>query len=149
MDGRGERRHATLEYKFWIHSDAGWAVVQEYSPNATLHWTPAHAGTYAVQVWVRNAASLTDWDTFQASSFFTARSPSPVTLTNFSATPSLPRQTGDRVSWSATAVGGIGPLQYQFWLLEPGTGWRVLQEWSARNVTTWTPTTPGSYIVQV
>jgi hypothetical protein len=73
----------------------------------------------------------------------------PVTLTNFSATPSLPLQTGDEVTWRATAVGGIGPLQYQFWLLEPGTGWRVLQEWSAQNVTTWTPATPGSYIVQV
>jgi hypothetical protein len=53
------------------------------------------------------------------------------------------------VTWRATAVGGIGPLQYQFWLLEPGTGWRVLQEWSARNVTTWTPAIPGSYIIQV
>ena len=72
-----------------------------------------------------------------------------LTLTNFSATPSLPLQTGDEVTWRATAVGGIGPLQYQFWLLEPGTGWRVLQEWSAQNVATWTPTTPGSYIVQV
>ena len=72
-----------------------------------------------------------------------------VTLTNFSATPSLPLQTGDEVTWRATAVGGIGPLQYQFWLLEPGTGWRVLREWSAPNVATWTPTTPGSYIVQV
>jgi hypothetical protein len=123
--------------------------MQEYSGDATLRWTPAHAGTYAVQVWVRNAGSLTDWDTFQTSGFFTARPPSPVTLTNFSATPSLPLQTGDEVTWRATAVGGIGPLQYQFWLLEPGTGWRVLQEWSTRNVTTWTPATPGSYIVQV
>jgi hypothetical protein len=45
----------TPNYKFWIQGPNGtWTVVQPYGPANTFTWTPATAGTYHLEVDVRN-----------------------------------------------------------------------------------------------
>jgi len=61
----------------------------------------------------------------------------------------LPVRTGIGTVLRATATGGVVPLQYQFWVNEPGTGWRILQPWGAASSVPWTPTKAGAYAVQV
>ena len=138
-------------YEFWIFSnDAGWRIVREYSDDPVLRWTPSRAGRYAMQVWARSCSSPdVPWQAYHSTGALDVAAPAPVTMTQFGASPSLPAQAGATVIWQASASGGVGPLQYQFWLLEPGTGWRVLRTWSATSTVSWTPTRGGSYTVQV
>jgi hypothetical protein len=45
----------TPNYKFWIQAPSGgWQVVQQYGTASTFTWTPATAGTYHLEVDVRN-----------------------------------------------------------------------------------------------
>jgi hypothetical protein len=37
---------------------------QSWSGSNTFAWTPPAAGTYTIQAWVRNAGSVTAWDTW-------------------------------------------------------------------------------------
>jgi len=67
-------------------------------------------------------------------------------LTAGSATfrPSVP------VTWTATATGGPEPIEYRFWLFNMGTGvWSLLRDYSQASDVTWTPPSPGTYVIQV
>jgi len=136
-------------FQYWIFNGTGWRIVREYSDDPVLRWTPSHAGSYVVQVWARNCSSTdVPYQMFQSTSVLNVAAPAAVAMTQFVASPSPPAQTGATVTWQASAVGGVGPLQYEFWLLEPGTGWRVLRSWSSTSNVSWTPTRAGSYSVQ-
>lgn len=137
------------QYRFWVLSDIGWRIVQDYSPDPVLRWTPARSGQYAVQVWTRAADSPAEWDGFQGTGGFMV-APAPVlTVNKVAAVPQLPPTTGVQTTFAAEAAGGVGPLQYQFYLLEPGSGWRVLQSWSTAASVAWTPLVAGTYVLQV
>lgn len=56
---------------------------------------------------------------------------------------------GTTVTWTATATGGVAPLQYKFWAYDPSIGWSVIQDYGSANTTTWTPLKPGTYDLQV
>ena len=70
-------------------------------------------------------------------------------MTSFTANTTFPIAAGTPVTWTATATGGAAPLQYQFHLYDPNTGWRVLQGYGVANTVTWTPLHPGDYALQV
>lgn len=50
---------APLEYKFWLYNSStlSWSVLQDYATSSQVIWTPAAAGSYTVQVWVRSTGS--------------------------------------------------------------------------------------------
>lgn len=43
------------EYQFWLRTGTTWAVMQPYSAASTWSWVPPAAGSYAIQVDIRNA----------------------------------------------------------------------------------------------
>ena len=48
----------TAMYRFWVRSQGGpWRTVRDYSPRSTFVWTPAAAGTYELEVDVRDQRS--------------------------------------------------------------------------------------------
>jgi hypothetical protein len=54
----------TPEYRFWIRAPGGaWSIVQDYSPSSTFSWTPAAAGTYQLEVDIRNLGSAATYET--------------------------------------------------------------------------------------
>ena len=55
------------------------------------------------------------------------------------------------ITWTAVVSGGNPPLQYQFWRLKQGVGWSLVQDYSALNTYSWTPTAAetGTYVLQV
>jgi hypothetical protein len=139
-----------LQYEFWRYqSGVGWTMVQAYGTANTYTWTPGlnDAGTYTIQVWVRNAGSTASYDVWGNSSSLVVQT-GPLTVTAVTPSPASPTTVGTPVTWSAAAAGGIGPLQYQFWLYANGA-WTLIQAYSTSNTAPWTPTQAGTYTVQV
>ena len=66
-------------------------------------------------------------------------SPPPATIT---ANVSLPAVSGTPITWTATAAGGIPPLQYQFWRLKQGVSRVVAPAFGPSGTFTWTPGPP-------
>jgi hypothetical protein len=126
------------EYQFWVYSAATnqWTLGQPYSPTNTFAWVPVTAGEYAVQVWVRlvgSGALLSESDLVQISL-------GAAHLTSLVSDVALPVAAGTTVTWAATASGGTGPIEYQFWR-DDGTGWTLVQDYSQTNTYSWTTTT--------
>lgn len=58
----GQGGSGTYEYRFWINSGSGYAIVQDYSSLSTFVWTPAITGAYDILVDVRNAGTTVQRD---------------------------------------------------------------------------------------
>ncbi len=144
---------APLEYKFWVLKSGGaWTMARDYSPSNTFTWTPTSDGSYALQVWVRNAGSTTSYDTWVGTPFFTIGASSAARVVSVTANKPLPAPSGSTIVWTAVASGGTaGPLQYKFWCYNQNTGlWTLIQDYSSTNTYAWTPapSEAGTYVIQ-
>lgn len=135
-------------FKFWLYTEAtrSWSVLQDYSAENVVTWTPDTLGRYLIQVWGRNADSPAPYDAWIGSGFFTVTTD---TLELRSVTPNvtMPVGVGTPISWTALASGGTA-VEYQFWLYEEGAGWSVVRDDSTASIATWTPARPGRYALQ-
>ncbi len=141
----------TLEYQFWLYNlgTKQWQVLQAYGPTNQAVWTPSQAGTYSLQVWVRGTGVTAAYEAWRNTDPLTITD-NQVQVTSFHTSETFPVAPGTSVTWSATATGGTGPLQYEFWELNQDTGvWSVLQAYSAASQVTWTPDAVGNYTFQV
>lgn len=145
LDGVGP-----YEYQFMLY-DAGrvtWTMLQSYAAGNSVTWTPADAGTYWVQVWVRSANSTVAWEDWRNSGEVTVAALT-WSLTGVTQSASAVN-TGDPVTWTATASGNLPSLAYRFWLRDHNADtWQVLQDYSASNAVTFRPHRAGQYSVQV
>jgi hypothetical protein len=73
--------------------------------------------------------------------------PEPVMGLQLSPSMLSPPTIGTRLTWVATASGGVGPYQYQ-WAFYRSGQWTV-GPWTSDASTTWTPSTAGEYQVRV
>lgn len=140
-----------IEYSFWLYSQSTgtWSNVQPYSATATFDWTPATSGTYAVQVWARRQGSTDTFEAWKGTPYLVV-SNSPAEMVSLTPSVTLPTSTGTTVVWTAKAIGGTaGPLRYQFWVYEEGSGWTIARAYSTNNTFSWTPSAPGRYSFQV
>jgi hypothetical protein len=129
---------APIQFQFWRFSTAtGWVLAQDYSTANALTWTPP-AGTNAVQVWARSAGSGAAYDAYASTGNFTI-STAGARLTSFTTNLFTPAPVHLPMTWTATAAGGTGPLQYQFWRFSTSTGWILGQDYSTNNSYTWFP----------
>ena len=141
-----------FEYKFWIFSPSnGWSMLRDYGPGNEITWTPPQAGTYAFQVWVRRVGSAAAYDDWRGSGSFVVNPPPPLVVAPLTASVSLPALVNTPITWTATATGGVPPLQYQFWRFREGTGWSMVRDFAAVNTYSWTPGLGdvGRYALQV
>jgi hypothetical protein len=54
----------TPEYRFWVRAPGGsWTIVQDYGTSSTFSWTPSAAGTYQIEVDIRNHGSSASYET--------------------------------------------------------------------------------------
>jgi hypothetical protein len=67
----------------------------------------------------------------------------PLTLTNLTANLTAPQLVGTAITFTATAANGTAPYSYKWWVFD-GVTWSILQNWSASNTYTWTPTVANS-----
>ncbi|MGV3517098.1 FG-GAP-like repeat-containing protein [Luteitalea sp.] len=143
----------SYEYKFDLY-DLGqgtWTALQGYASGNAVTWTPAPAGTFWVQVWVRNAGSASPWDDWRNSTVVTVTpgTPAPAQLASYTTSLSTPTISAP-VTFTAAATGGSGSYEYKFDLYDVGQGtWTALQGYASGNAVTWTPATAGTFWVQV
>jgi PKD repeat protein len=71
------------------------------------------------------------------------------TISSLVASPAPPRPAGTAMTWTATATGGVAPLQYRFWRYSGSGGWTIAQDYSTSNTLAWTPWQPGQYDIAV
>jgi hypothetical protein len=138
-----------VEYAFWVYNQGTgtWTNPQTYGSGSTFTWTPA-AGRYAVQVWVRRSGTTAKYDAWRGTDILTV-APSAAKVLSLNTTSTLPATSGNSMTWTAMATGGIaGPLQYEFWVFD-GTSWQIGQGYSSSNTFTFAPTSPGKYALQV
>jgi glucose/arabinose dehydrogenase len=143
-----------LQYQFWrLKQNGGWVLVQRYSANNTYTWTPgpSEGGTYFLQVWVRSAGSTATYETRGSTPSFDILGAPPLNISAFSVNRTFPSAAYVSITWTAVASGGNPPLRYQFWRFKQGTGWSLVQPYSALNTYLWTPTAAdvGTYVLHV
>ena len=52
----------------------------------------------------------------------------------------FPVVVGTPVTWTAIAMGGVAPLEYQFWRYDFSTGlWTIVRPYTTSNTFVWTP----------
>ena len=132
-------------YKFWVFNGSTWSVGRDWNASNTWNWTPAVAGTYTVQVWVRNSGSTANSDASRTSASFVV-TPRPLSILAITPSPALVT-AGSPVTWTAVAAGGTAPYTYQFFFYD-GTRW-TSSGWTSSASWSWTPEAPGGYTMQV
>jgi hypothetical protein len=139
-----------LEYQFWLRTvDGDWRVVKDFSPVTNFTWTPAVKGDYELQVRARIVGSHIPYHAASPAASFTITDAAAVKVTSVTSSLPFPQPAGTTITWTAAATGGVNPLQYQFWLLDPMLGWTMLQDYSPASSITWTPLRYGVYALQV
>ena len=104
-------------------------------------------GNYSVDVWVKDAASPNQYDTYGLATYQVGNACAPATVTS-SGGSSQP--LGGSSTFTATAGGGCTSPSYQWWLLPPNGSWQMRQPYGAG---TWNQTfsaasfEPGTYSV--
>jgi cell wall-associated protease len=71
-----------------------------------------------------------------------------LTVTGVTPDKASPQVAGNPITFTATTTGGVAPLQYKWYVYNAKT-WSIGQVWSTNNTFAWTPSTPGSYQLQV
>ena len=140
---------APAQFEWWLYNaTAGtWTLLSPYSTENSYTWRPLVPGDYNIEVWVRSAGSTATYEAWADTGRFTV-TPNVVTMTSLTPNTAV-FVTGTPMSWLALASGGVGPVQYQFWLYDATTGWSLLRDYSYASSVTWTPPHPGTFEVQV
>ncbi len=142
-----------LEYEFRHRAAGGvFAIVQNYSDNNVWVWntTGSPAGSYEIQVLVRDAGTITP----SASAIlpYVLTEVSPATGVSFTPPPSpaSPVAPGDSVVFTAVASGGTAPYEYQYWVFN-GSTWTTPQLYGPSGSFTWNTTglSTGTYTIVV
>jgi len=136
----------STEYQFYFQDPSlVWHLIQAYSAGTTASWNADYkAGAYTLLVEIRPVGSSATYITFTKLPFTLTGCGVPTLASD---KPS-PQVAGTTVTFTAT-VTCSGTPQYQFYVRTPAGVWTLAQDWSASNTFAWTPTTTGSYLVEV
>jgi len=139
-------------YKFWLgyYSNGKWSwnMLQDYSTNNKITWTPTKPGLYEVNVHVRDSNSSKAYEVVK---FYDITVKAPSTKIQTFDIGGTEFYAGKSYTAIATATSVNKPM-YRFWLGYYSNGkwsWNMLQDYSTNNKITWTPTKPGLYEVNV
>lgn len=144
---------APLQHQFWLYDGTAgtWSIAQAYSSATSFAWAPSRAGQYALQVWTRSGGSTASYDGWAGSGLISIAAPGPVTVTSLVADRTTVAP-GSPITWTATAGGGLGSFDYQFWRYNLSTAtWTLAQPYSSAATYQWMPpiNDVGSHLVQV
>ena len=138
---------SNVQFQYWLYNPAAnpaWSQLQAYASLATYQWTPAAPGNYVISVTALDAGG-TAVNTLLSYTIVT-----PLTAVNVTPSLASPQPPNTPITFTAAAVGGTN-VQYQFWVYNPNfnPAWSQLQAYSTLPTCTWTPTSPGSYLLSV
>ena len=136
-----------VQYQFWVYNanaSPAWSQLQGYSASPTCTWTPADAGNYLLSATALDGASGTAVNDL----LWYAITGGSLTAVSVSAAPASPQPVDTPITFTAAATGGTS-VQYQFWVYNANANpaWSQLQGYSTSATCTWTPATPGDYLL--
>jgi len=136
----------TPNYRFWIGQGGSWRIVQDYSSANTFSWTgTGAAGTYGVEVDVRDASSTVAYDAVRSITYSLVG----CSAAHLSTDKASPQAAGTTVVLTATATCP-GTPDYRFWVGRNG-GWTIVQDYSSASTFSWSTTgkLQGTYGLEV
>jgi FtsP/CotA-like multicopper oxidase with cupredoxin domain len=114
----------------------------------TFNWTNVPAGTFTLTAIVTNSNNATA--TSAPATVTVGTATGPVTGVNVTATPGSPQAPGTTVTFTPTATGGSGNIEYQLWVYNPVTAAWTGSAYGPTPVTWNTTGLPdGTYNIQV
>ena len=135
----------TLQYYFIVYKDGTKVKTRAYSTANTFSYIPAEPGTYKVKVYVKDAADTKVNKTSTGVTVTAAATTPTISSVKAGATSAY---AGEKITWTATASGGTGTLQYYFILYKDGTKVKT-RAYSTVNTFSYTPLEAGTYKVKV
>jgi hypothetical protein len=137
----------SYEYEFWVRNPAGrWTREQTYSGNPEFLWTPTGGGTWAIQARARNVGSAVSFEVTGGMLYEVIGPADSVGVS--SDTPSPAQFPVGTVTFTATALGGSGNYQYEFWVRDPTGTWVREQVYSAADEFLWVAPGVGNWTIQ-
>ena len=133
----------TLQYYFILYKDGTKLKTRSYSTANTFSYTPTEAGSYKVKVYVKDTADNKVSKT--SGKIAVTLGPPAIISVKAGKTSSA---VGEKITWTATAVGSEQPLQYYFILYKDGVKLKT-RSYSTTKTFSYTPTKAGSYKVKV
>ena len=136
---------SNVQYQFWVKRPGrGWEIAQSYSSTDHYTYTPRSAGAYEFGLWV-----IDDNNKVQQIEIIShtveVKATSPVKL-NGLATNNVSNSSDVELPIKLMAdISGGSNVQYQFWVKEPGRGWKITQSYSSTDSYTYTPSLAGVY----
>ena len=123
-------------YRFWIEPPgAGWKVMQDYGAASSFAWTGGAAGTYGVEVDVRDASSSASYEhVANATYVLTACSGA-----RLSASMPSPEPVGTTIVLTGSASCLATPT-YRFWVKRPGGSWAIARDYGSATAYVWNTT---------
>ncbi len=134
--------NGTLQYCFYVLKDGTAIKKVAYSMANTLSYRPSSAGSYSVRVYVKDDAGTS---AKLEGGAVLVKTGLEITAINANYTDI---SVGNTVTWTATAKGGSGTLQYCFYVLKDGTAIKK-GSYSTANTFSYKPTSAGNYTVRV
>ncbi len=136
-----------LVYQFWVGDPTAtqWTLLRDYAAGNTCPWTPTAAGTFPLVVRVREATSTALYD-IQNQLFLPCVAG--LSSVNLTASPASPQQVNTAITLRASATGGT-TIEYKFNVTSPAGTTTVLRDYATTDNCAWTPTTSGTYSLQV
>jgi hypothetical protein len=132
----------TKEYKFWISKDGGaYVKVQDYSTSNTYDWLPTTAGSYKINVHVKDQSSSKSYDAYKVIDYVITKDQ--VVVQSVTTDIPSPQRINTAINVTANAVGGES-LLYKFNIFD-GTKWSVLKDYSPEKTLQWIPAESGQY----
>lgn len=134
-------------YQFSVKDSSGKiSILQNYSINSSITWTPASTGTYRIEMRVKDGNSAED---FEDTAFRSITiKPTPVVKINsFVTEENFYKGEFSTITGNASSPNGV---LFQFWVLDYSTNkWTLARNFSTDPVFRWLPTENGRYRIEM
>lgn len=129
-----------LTYQYAVNG----TVVKSYDDSADYTWAPTEAGTYTVEVTVKDAKGMTATKTMT----YVVEKPEGIAIIGMSANIPSPQSAGTTVKLTTNATFN-DTLYYKYWVYDDQGNWTAINDYSTSNTVDWTPAQSGNYIIWV
>ena len=135
---------------YQTQSPGPWQLVQDWSTNNTLVWTPTTEEHYILIVYVSDDPTGSSYHQAGITIETSGNSANPIQITAFTTTMDYPQGSGTALTLNTTATGGSGPLSYRYYYSKGiGGQWVMIRDYAPSTSCTWTPTEESLYVVLV
>ncbi len=138
----GSGGSGTLRYCFYVFKDGKIEERGSYKTAKTYTYTPSDGGVYTVRVYVKDGTG-----TVKTMTGGTVKVTVPITITSLKVKSNW-GTVGEYTTWTAEATGGVGPLQYCFYIFRSGKFWEK-SDWQASTTFSSMASLPGTYTCRV